>query len=195
MVFLFNPLWLIKTRLALQESSSSQSSTSVGVRNYRGMLDAVKVIWQEEGLTGFYKGLVPALFLTSVGSIQFAVYESMKRTALGDNGGKLSPWLSMTLGGMSKIVATSVTYPYQVIKSRLQQRESFTHDNHHIDGLIRTHRYRTTMECVEHMWRREGFLSFFRGLVPNALKVAPAAAVTLLVYEESMNYLTYHPDE
>jgi hypothetical protein len=27
---------------------------------------------------------------------------------------------------------------------------------------------------------------FFRGVVPNALKVAPSAALTFLVYEEAM---------
>ena len=33
-------------------------------------------------------------------------------------------FLSMITGSTSKILASTVTYPYQVIKSRLQQRES-----------------------------------------------------------------------
>ena len=37
--------------------------------------------------------------------------------------------------------------------------------------------------------RKEGFKGFFRGLIPNCLKVAPGAAVTFLVYEESLKLL------
>eukprot|EP01035_Chromulina_nebulosa_P021238 gene21238-27517_t len=39
------------------------------------------------------------------------------------------------------------------------------------------------------MYRKEGLLSFFRGVIPNALKVAPNAAITFLVYEETMKIL------
>ena len=38
--------------------------------------------------------------------------------------------------------------------------------------------------------RNEGVLGFFRGVFPNALKVAPAAALTFLVYEECLKFLT-----
>lgn len=37
--------------------------------------------------------------------------------------------------------------------------------------------------------RREGLKGFFRGLVANCIKVAPSAAVTFLVYEETLKLL------
>lgn len=37
--------------------------------------------------------------------------------------------------------------------------------------------------------RSEGAVGFFRGVIPNSLKVAPSAAVTFLVYEEIMKLL------
>jgi hypothetical protein len=41
--------------------------------------------------------------------------------------------------------------------------------------------------------RKEGAKGFFRGLLPNCVKVAPSAAVTFLVYEESLKLLRrYH---
>lgn len=47
---------------------------------YMALLDAVRVILREEGIMGFYRGLVPALLLTSHGAVQFAVYEQLKAT-------------------------------------------------------------------------------------------------------------------
>jgi hypothetical protein len=35
-------------------------------------------------------------------------------------------------------------------------------------------------------YRSDGAVGFFRGVVPNALKVAPGAAITFVVYEECM---------
>ena len=79
LVMMFNPIWLIKTRLALQGSNASAEGSSKNVR-YRGMLHAGSTIVKEEGVKGLYKGLVPALLLTSHGAVQFAVYEYLKKT-------------------------------------------------------------------------------------------------------------------
>lgn len=55
---------MIKTRLALQGSETGPH------KQYTGMINAFLTISREEGLRGLYKGLVPALFLTSHGAIQ-----------------------------------------------------------------------------------------------------------------------------
>jgi hypothetical protein len=39
------------------------------------------------------------------------------------------------------------------------------------------------------MWQREGFSGYFKGLVPNAIRVAPGAAITFLVYESVFDWL------
>ena len=38
-------------------------------------------------------------------------------------------------------------------------------------------------------FRNEGFRGFFKGAIPNILRVAPSAALTLLVYEECLKLL------
>jgi len=210
MVFMFNPLWLIKTRLALQGAETNVPEH----RKYKGLSDALITIVKEEGVLGLYKGMTPALLLTSHGAIQFAVYEEMKRIAEsyrhffaqhGKRGNassatSVSPsspdtgqpaWVSMLIGGGSKIIASTATYPYQVIKSRLQQR---TVPHHAVDpvllasqpslGLNDVPRYTGTWDCIKKIWKFEGIAGFFRGVVPSVVKVAPQAAITFLVYEE-----------
>jgi solute carrier family 25 phosphate transporter 23/24/25/41 len=38
-------------------------------------------------------------------------------------------------------------------------------------------------DCFRRTLQREGFSGFYKGLVPNLLKVVPAASITYLVYE------------
>eukprot|EP01036_Dinobryon_divergens_P036853 gene36853-48068_t len=181
LVFLFNPLWVLKTRMALQGADVEIT----GKKKYSGLLEGLRVIVREEGVSGLYKGLVPALLLTSHGAIQFATYESMKSYFQNYQRGNTQPaWISVLLGGVSKIIASTITYPYQLVKSRLQQREVFNEELN-----IRRPKYTGTIDCFLKIWRKDGIVGFFRGAVPNALKVAPSSAVTFLVYEECLKIL------
>lgn len=56
MVFLTNPLWLIKTRMQLQPGKSSGQPQPQHLEAYRGMWHAVRTIVREEGPLGLYKG-------------------------------------------------------------------------------------------------------------------------------------------
>lgn len=99
-------------------------------------------------------------------------------------------YVSALLGGSSKIIASTLTYPYQVIKSRLQQREQLlqvsSSSSSNLSSATITPRYNGTLDCMTKIMRNEGVAGFFRGVIPNALKVAPSAALTFLVYEECM---------
>lgn len=77
----------------------------------------------------------------------------------------------------------------QVIKSRMQQRVESLELN--TDGEVRQVRrdYKSIAKTVQHMWQREGITGFFKGCLPNAIRVAPGAAVTFVVYETVMDYL------
>ena len=45
---------------------------------YSGVLKGLMTIYRHEGLGGLYKGLVPSLFGTSHGALQFMAYEELK---------------------------------------------------------------------------------------------------------------------
>ena len=89
LVALTNPIWLIKTRLQLQNSQLLEHQLSqqqqAGKQQqqkvkpaYRGLLHTAKTIIHEEGILALYKGSIPALMLVSHGGIQFVTYEFMK---------------------------------------------------------------------------------------------------------------------
>jgi solute carrier family 25 (mitochondrial folate transporter), member 32 len=182
MVCLFNPLWLLKTRLALQDAKglNQKGATSTTTQpRYTGVGNALKTIIREEGFMGLYQGIFPALLLTSHGAVQFASYEYMKvRMQEMQPTAEQPAWVSVLLGGTSKIIASTATYPYQVMKSRLQQR-----------GIGGKYLYSSSLDCVRQTWKLEGTRGFFRGLIPNVMKVTPSAALTFVVYEESLKLL------
>jgi solute carrier family 25 (mitochondrial folate transporter), member 32 len=122
--------------------------------------------------------------------VQFAVYEPLKRewrrhlaregadrgdTSAGQE--KLGNTATLVISGSAKIVAGAVTYPYQVVRSRLQTYESEERFGKGIRGV------------VAKVWREEGWRGFYRGLGTNVLRVLPATWVTFLVYENVRYYL------
>jgi Mitochondrial carrier protein len=43
--------------------------------------------------------------------------------------------------------------------------------------------YSGLIETTRKIYRNEGIAGFFKGCIPNAIRVAPGAAVTFVVYE------------
>jgi solute carrier family 25 folate transporter 32 len=119
---------------------------------YRGISHGISEIWRTEGVKGFWRGLVPSLFGNSHGAVQFAAYEQLKnhrRAKLGPRN-ELSNWDYLLLSGSSKIFAGSITYPYQVVRARLQTYEA---------GQT----YRGAGDAVLQIWGKEGVRVFYKG--------------------------------
>lgn len=51
-------------------------------------------------------------------------------------------------------------------------------------------KYRSMINTARRIHRLEGFLGFFKGCIPNAIRVAPGAAITFVVYEEIRDILS-----
>ena len=94
---------------------------------------------------------------------------------------KLPPIVSSLLGGCAKLIAGFSTYPYQVVKARIQQREI---------GNVKNP-YRSTLQTIRLIFVNEGIAGFFKGVVPNVIRMAPAAGITFMVYEEVKSILQH----
>jgi solute carrier family 25 folate transporter 32 len=108
------PIWLAKTRLQLQHGSSVQ---------YTGMLHVLASVRRHEGVLGLWRGLLPSLMLVSHVSIHFTVYEEIKKCMLpySDGDGRLHSWQTFIAGSLAKMFASVMTYPFQVVRARMQQ--------------------------------------------------------------------------
>jgi len=158
------PIWLIKTRMCVQTPNDPE--------RYKSILDAAKKIYRHEGIRGFYKGMLPTLIGTSHGAIQFMTYEEMKilyknRYPEMDNPDAIS---YIIMAASSKIFATLVTYPYQVVRARLQTQRN----NEFYNGCI---------DVIKKIYIREGFTGYYKGMFTNVFRVLPNTCVTFLVYE------------
>ncbi|XP_051879031.1 mitochondrial folate transporter/carrier-like [Pristis pectinata] len=169
-----NPIWVTKTRLVLQYNAAVDPSK----RAYKGMFHALLKIYQNEGIRGLYKGFVPGLFGTSHGALQFMAYEELKKEynsyknlAASE---KLNTLEYVTMAALSKVFAVSATYPYQVIRARLQDQHT---------------QYSGVTNAIRRTWRNEGIHGFYKGVLPNVVKVTPACCITFLVYENVSQFL------
>jgi solute carrier family 25 phosphate transporter 23/24/25/41 len=53
-----------------------------------------------------------------------------------------------------------------------------------MQGFSAEHKvYKSTWECTKEVFKMDGILGFYRGLIPNYLKVVPAISISFVVYE------------
>jgi len=203
-----HPIWLVKTRLQLQQRMAPPSVTSVATESingggasnavrYKGTVDGLIKIATQEGLTkGLYMGLMPSMFLISHGVIHFVLYDSLKylyfkrkSSENGEEDQRLNSIESFIMAGASKSVAALCTYPFQVIKTRMQ--DSRNSANAALSGNQPNFvRYNSMSDAVIKMYRTEGMSSFFRGIIPHVIRVTPAGAITFTIYEFVSNILS-----
>lgn len=196
---LTHPIWLIKTRLQLQNSVSdtvhTASTNSHHLQNikYNGNWDCLRKIIKYEGVRSLYIGLTPSMLLISHGIIHFVCYDRMKSVYLNYKNEKRqesqegsSPTLyhlngteSFILGFLGKGIAGFVTYPLQVVKTRLQDKSNYYHQE----------RYKSFSDALVKIYKHEGYKAFFRGIVPHVLKVSPNGAIVLMLNEQIMKLL------
>ncbi|CAD5110839.1 DgyrCDS200 [Dimorphilus gyrociliatus] len=176
-LLLTNPIWVAKTRLCLQYDALARPTMGENKHTkfiqYRGLFDCVKKIYKHEGVKGLYRGLIPGLFGVSHGALQFMAYEELKKFYNKQKNAppdaKFTSVEYLTFAALSKIFAASTTYPYQVVRARLQ-------DQHR--------EYAGVMDVIRQTYKLEGLRGFFKGLSPYLLHVTPNICIVFLVYEK-----------
>lgn len=154
------PVSVVKTRFE-----------GLGTNAYKSVFHALRTIGSTEGARGLFSGLIPTILRDAPYSgLYFLAYDQLK--------GKLNavPELSQhhtlingTSGISAGLLATVVTHPLDVVKTRLQFKN---------DAGFRMY------QMILHMYKSGGIRVFYKGLVPRLIRRPATAAITWVVYEE-----------
>ena len=171
--------------------SQSSRGTTDGMRapwHYTSTLDAVRKMYHTEGLRSFYSGLTPALLGLTHVAVQFPLYEWFKMKFTGYGMGEhpkdgQSHFLGISGATfLSKVCASTATYPHEVIRTRLQTQTRQTNVMSS-DGMRAVRRYGGILHTCKVMLAEEGWRAFYAGIGVNLVRAVPAAMTTMLTYE------------
>jgi solute carrier family 25 protein 38 len=143
----------------------------------------VSSIVKEEGIRPLYRGYGITLVRdVPWAALQFSLYmkflEIIPVIFLNKENGPSSMGISLS-ASLSGALATLITHPADVIKTRLQLQR----------GSLALARYRHSPDVVVKIWREEGFKTFFRGVVPRLVHRSILPAITWPVFERVSRYL------
>ncbi|KAK0453616.1 mitochondrial carrier domain-containing protein [Armillaria borealis] len=171
-----NPIWVVQTSQAVRTLNEGSSDTS-GRPRRPGFLETVRGILAKDGIRAFWRGIGPALVLVMNPVIQYTVFEQLKNTLVARRTAKLrlagavaatailSDWDFFFLGAISKLIATASTYPYIVIKSRMQAG--------HSSALG----YKSTLDGLLTILQEEGIHGLYKGVGSKLTQSVLTAAI------------------
>lgn len=166
---LTNPIWVLKTRILGTSSNEG--------RAYRSLVDGIRTMLRAEGVTSFWKGTIPSMFLVFQGSLQFTFYDHAKSYMLSQQDSQhLSTAQYIIASATSKTLSMMIMYPTQVIKSRMQ----YFQEN---KGRV------TISSVIKHLWSTQSWRGFYNGLTANVIRVVPSTCITFVVYEKAKIHL------
>jgi len=127
-VFTTTPLWVVNTRLKMKGlgSRTGHGTAKHVADQYSGLIGGLVKVAQQEGVTSLWSGAIPSLILVSNPAIQFMTYEAIKRRmhTLCDKQ-HLSGLVYFFVGAVAKAVATVLTYPLQLVQTKLRHGHNY----------------------------------------------------------------------
>eukprot|EP00249_Psilotum_nudum_P022564 c28566_g1_i2 orf=1117-2625(+) len=156
------PLELIRTRLSVQPEL------------YKGLLQTICRIAQEEGLGAFYSGLSPSLVgVFPYAATNYFVYDGLRTAYCQTTGQQNVPTIpTLYFGAVAAAASSSVTYPLEVARRHMQL------------CTIGANRVpKTTLGIIKEICRHEGFSALYKGIGIAWLKLVPAAGISFVCYE------------
>ncbi|KAH9577519.1 Mitochondrial substrate/solute carrier [Trypanosoma melophagium] len=171
--FALYPLEVVKTRIAVSKMTEFRG----------GIREVIAETYRQGGIAEFYRGLTPnmvGVFLYrglevgvySTAQQQIMMYR-MQRYGMSRHDAALSSAETAGVGMVASILAQTVSYPLNVVRTRLQTQG--------ING--RAVKYTGMVDCFVKMVRTKGPASLFSGITANYLKAVPASSCMFVVFE------------
>ncbi|KAI0087122.1 mitochondrial carrier [Irpex rosettiformis] len=172
-VLVVTPMEVVKIRLQAQQHSLADP---LEAPRYRNAGHAVYTIIREEGVSTLYRGVsLTALRQATNQGANFTAYQEIKKLAhkYQPELTELPSYQHMLIGLISGAMGPFSNAPIDTIKTRLQKATAEP-------GKSALQRITA---IASDMWRQEGVRSFYKGITPRVLRVAPGQAIVFAVYE------------
>lgn len=135
-----------------------------------GFVRTFRNVYRAEGLGAFWKGnFMACLRLFPYNAIQFTAYNEIRSHISPRN--RIAP-VDFIAGAGAGIIATVITYPLDMLKTRLTT-------NHVNKGKAH---YKGILDAVATIAKQEGALALYKGLWTSVLGVIPFAGGTFMAY-------------
>ncbi|XP_043830782.1 solute carrier family 25 member 43 isoform X2 [Dromiciops gliroides] len=136
----------------------------------QGPWAASRSVWRAEGARALWKGNgVACLRLFPYSVLQLAAYRKFILLFM-DERGYVSQWSAIVAGSLAGMAATIVTYPTDVIKTRLIMQ-----------NLLKPS-YTGISQAFCTIYHQEGFLALYRGVSLTVIGAVPFSVGSFLVY-------------
>ncbi|KAA6411712.1 MAG: hypothetical protein FRX48_04993 [Lasallia pustulata] len=191
-----------QTASMLSNRSGSAKEPSVKPTSARAIAHQ---IYGEKGLAGFWSGYSASLILTLNPSLTFFLYETFKRSLLPrSQRDHPPPSATFLLAAVSKAIASTITYPFSLAKTRAQVTSRGVDDNDQEikeslenapgPGIQTTKRERkaarmTVFSTILHIAKTEGIAGLYEGLAGEVLKGFFSHGITMIVKEAVHNLI------
>ncbi|KAH0466226.1 hypothetical protein IEQ34_006329 [Dendrobium chrysotoxum] len=130
-------------------------------------IEAFKLIGKEEGIKGYWKGNLPQIMrIIPYSAVQLFSYEVYKKV-FSNKDGELSVVGRLFAGACAGMTSTFLTYPLDVLRLRLAVETGS----------------RTMSQIALNMFREEGVSSFYGGLGPSLIGIAPYIALNFCIFD------------
>ncbi|KAI3458642.1 hypothetical protein Pfo_015305 [Paulownia fortunei] len=147
-------------------------------------------IVREEGVRAFWKGnlvtIAHRLPYSSISFYAFERYKNLLQVILGveSQGENISADLCIRLvgGGLAGVTAASVTYPLDLVRTRLAAQTNVIY-------------YRGIWHALHTISKEEGLFGLYKGLGATLLGVGPNLAISFSVYDTARSYWHFHRPE
>lgn len=165
---------------------------------YKSSFDAIRKIYLNEGMKGYYRGL-GATFIVSMlaSSLWWMSYENIKSLlyrpsvlpyfVLSKSSDEKSLDVhrlpQVTAGFIAGTVTSACVNPLDVVKTRIQ-----TQNINPIGTTGTTVIYRNMFHGLQCLWREEGINGLMRGVLPKLMSRGPLSAISALVFELVLYY-------
>tara|TARA_Y100000591_G_C21810935_1_gene687844 strand:+ start:813 stop:1646 length:834 start_codon:yes stop_codon:yes gene_type:complete len=138
-------------------------------QNINTFKDATIDIYKENGgkMRNYFKGYGSTISsLTPFIALNFATFDFLKDNFVKNNENKTST--TLMLGGFSALFSQTLCYPLDTIRRRMQNKEIV---------------YKNGLDAGKKILKHEGFLSFYKGLLPNILRMVPNTAIRFAIFD------------